>query len=323
MREVDPLGRETTWDYDAAGQPDRAHRRRGPQARVELRRLRPRLQRSAPTARRRSRSRATRSGARSRSPSRAGAARAHAGTAPAGWSSAAATGSRCATATTTTGGARSSATPTARAPTTATTPAACSTACSTRPPARSRSSATRRADHRARGVGRARWEYEDAQLVGYAGRQQHAAHPRRGGRIVAAAIDGSEQRFAYDAAGQLIAAGDRTFTYDAGGRLVARAHAVGAVDLRVRRGRPAHRAPPRARPATLFKYDGSGRRVREQGDDLDRAYRWDAHGRLVAVGDTQRRRRRARRARRRRRRRADVGHGRPARAAGVDGRSAP
>ena len=84
----------------------------------------------------------------------------------------------------------------------------------------------------ARGVGmHARWDYEGGELAGYSLGAGHTRLTRDdGGRIVSAVIDGTEQRFAYDAAGQLVAAGDRSFTYDAGGRLTRETSGAGAVD---------------------------------------------------------------------------------------------
>ena len=87
-----------------------------------------------------------------------------------------------------------------------------------------------------------------------------------------------------------------TYEYDAAGQLVSA--------RRARYSRVRRLGPARARG----------------GDGLDRAYRWDALGRLVEVGDTRVDGRRARRARRGRRHAAAVGQRRSAVAAGVDGR---
>jgi RHS repeat-associated protein len=143
----------------------------------------------------------------------------------------------------------------------------------------------------ARGAGmRASWEYDRGELVGYAfdaGDVRRSARLTRDpiGRIVAAVADDHEQGFAYDAAGQLIRAGNLAFDYDSGGRLVRERGPAGTVgyehdaagQLLVRRSEDG--------AATSYEYDGSGRRVRASGDDLDRRYRWDSVGRLVAIED--------------------------------------
>jgi RHS repeat-associated protein len=111
-----------------------------------------------------------------------------------------------------------------------------------------------------------RWEYTDGLLTAYS-----STRLRRdaAGRIVAA----GDREFRYDAAGQLVAAGGRTFAYDAAGRLVR--------DGDVQLGYDAAGQLVAAGGRT-FAYDGSGRRVRE---GRSRTYSWDAFGRLAGVGD--------------------------------------
>ena len=146
----------------------------------------------------------------------------------------------------------------------------------------------------ARGVGmHARWEYDNGDLREYAldaGELRRSARLTRDpvGRVVAAVADGSDQRFAYDAAGQLVSAGELSFEYDAGGRLVRERGPSGRRDyehdaagqLVVRRGADG--------TTTAYEYDGSGRRVRAAAADLERRYRWDALGRLEAIEDGER-----------------------------------
>jgi RHS repeat-associated protein len=143
----------------------------------------------------------------------------------------------------------------------------------------------------ARGVGMsARWEYDGGDLVAYAldaGDVRRSAALTRDpiGRVVAAVADGAEQRFAYDAAGQLIEAGDYAFSYDAAGRLASERTPSGAVDYEHDAAGQLSRRHSSAGLAARFEYDRSGRRVREHGDDVERIYRWDAVGRLVAIED--------------------------------------
>jgi RHS repeat-associated protein len=139
----------------------------------------------------------------------------------------------------------------------------------------------------------ARWEYADGELVGYsfdAGDIRRSAQLTHDpiGRVVAVVADGSEQRFAYDAAGQLVAAGAHTFEYDAGGRLLReRSGSVGVSYEHDAAGQLVARRPEDG-TASTYEYDGSGRRVRERTDALERMYRWDALGRLVAIEDGER-----------------------------------
>jgi len=142
---------------------------------------------------------------------------------------------------------------------------------------------------------RARWDYDGGELVGYAfdaGDVRRSARLTRDpiGRVVAAVADGLEQRFSYDAAGQLVSAGDLSFDYDAGGRLVRERGPAGAVAYEHdAAGQIVTRRPGAGAAPTRYEYDGSGRRVRaSDGDGLDRAYRWDALGRLVAIEDGER-----------------------------------
>jgi RHS repeat-associated protein len=139
----------------------------------------------------------------------------------------------------------------------------------------------------------ARWEYDGGDLVAYtfdAGDLRRSARLTRDpiGRVIAAIADGAEQPFAYDAAGQLVSAGDISFDYDAGGRLVAeRSPAAAFAYEHDAAGQLVARR--RADGASVaYEYDGSGRRVRASGDEIDRAYRWDALGRLTAIEDDER-----------------------------------
>ena len=137
------------------------------------------------------------------------------------------------------------------------------------------------------------WAFDGGDLVGYAfdaGDVRRSARLTRDpiGRVVAVVADGVEQRYAYDAAGQLVSAGDLSFEYDAGGRLVCERSGAATIAYE-------HDAAGQlvARHRTdgasfAYDYDGSGRRVRASGDDIDRAYRWDALGRLTAIEDGER-----------------------------------
>lgn len=138
----------------------------------------------------------------------------------------------------------------------------------------------------------ASWEYEAGELVGYsfdAGDVRRSARLTRDpiGRIVAAVADGAEQRFAYDAAGQLVGAGDFAFDYDAGGRLVRERSGAGTVSYEHDAAGQLLARRTDGGAQTTYEYDGSGRRVRD-GGDLDRRYRWDSLGRLVAIEDGER-----------------------------------
>jgi RHS repeat-associated protein len=136
----------------------------------------------------------------------------------------------------------------------------------------------------------ASWEYDGGELVGYAfdaGDVRRSAQLTRDpiGRIVAAVTSGAEQRFAYDAAGQLVRAGDLRFEYDAGGRLVRERGPAGTIGYEHdAAGQLVARRTDGGDPTT-YEYDRSGLRVRASGDDLDRRYRWDSLGRLVAIED--------------------------------------
>ena len=124
----------------------------------------------------------------------------------------------------------------------------------------------------------ARWDYDGGELVGYAINGATTRLERDAdGRLVAV----GDRRLAYDDAGQLVAAGEQTFGYDAGGRLVREGSLTYEYDAA---GQLAARRPDGG-AATLFEYDGAGRRVREHGGGLERMYRWDALGRLVEVED--------------------------------------
>jgi RHS repeat-associated protein len=143
----------------------------------------------------------------------------------------------------------------------------------------------------ARGAGmRATWGFEGGELATYelwAGEATRAARLERDpiGRVVAATVDGARRRFSYDAAGQLVSAGDATLAYDAGGRLV-RERGTGGEDVTYEydaAGQLLARRPARG-AATTYEYDGAGLRVREaQEDGASRVYRWDAQGRLAAI----------------------------------------
>lgn len=135
---------------------------------------------------------------------------------------------------------------------------------------------------------RATWRYESGDLAGFelhAGTTIRTAVLERDpiGRVVAAIVDGAEQRYAYDGAGQLVAAGESTFAYDAGGRLVREDGPAGAVAYQHdAAGQLVRRRAPGG-PATEYEHDGAGRRTRETGDGASVAWRWDALGRLAAI----------------------------------------
>ncbi|MBI2709590.1 MAG: RHS repeat-associated core domain-containing protein [Actinobacteria bacterium] len=99
---------------------------------------------------------------------------------------------------------------------------------------------------------------------GPAGVARYAYDPA--GQLVAAETGGHEWRFAYDRGGRLRAesgpAGDRSFAYDPSGRLVA----VEGPDGR-----------------TSIRWDPCGRRVAEHGPAGERRFEWDALGRLTGV----------------------------------------
>ncbi|HEX8157810.1 MAG TPA: DUF6531 domain-containing protein [Solirubrobacteraceae bacterium] len=141
---------------------------------------------------------------------------------------------------------------------------------------------------------RARWRYDDGDLVEYeidaAGTRRTAQLTRDPvGRVVAATVDGELERFSYDLAGQLLSAetpaGLFSFSYDANGRLACETSSEGAVEyeydsagqLIVRRGGRA------AATLTKYDYDGAGRRIRETSADRGRAWRWDELGRLSGI----------------------------------------
>ena len=139
----------------------------------------------------------------------------------------------------------------------------------------------------------ARWEYEDGELVDYsfdAGDVRRSAHLTHDpiGRVVAVVADGSEQRFAYDAAGQLVTAGAHSFEYDHAGRLLRERSGSAVVSYEHDAAGQLVARRPQAGAPTTFAYDGSGRRLRESTDGLQRMYRWDALGRLVAIEDDER-----------------------------------
>jgi RHS repeat-associated protein len=139
---------------------------------------------------------------------------------------------------------------------------------------------------------RARWGYEGGDLARYemrAGGKLRTAQLMRDpiGRIVEATIDGQPHEFAYDAAGQLVAArtpaGVGSFSYDADGRLAHEESPSGAVDYEYdAAGQLVSRTGADAE-VTSYEYDAAGRRVRESGPDLERRYDWDDLGRLTEV----------------------------------------
>jgi len=139
---------------------------------------------------------------------------------------------------------------------------------------------------------RARWTYEGGDLSAYdlvAGDRRRAAQLTRDpvGRVVAALVDGDDQRFSYDAAGQLVSAetsaGGFEFSYDVGGRLAHERTPAGEVAYEHDRAGQLVVRRPVAGSSTRYEYDSAGRRVVEQQDDLSRRYRWDGLGRLTAV----------------------------------------
>jgi len=141
----------------------------------------------------------------------------------------------------------------------------------------------------ARGAGmRASWGYERGDLVTYelmTGDALRTARLTRDpiGRVVAALVDGVETRFSYDAAGQLVSAGDAAYEYDAAGRLVRECRGGGEVTFEHDAAGQLILRRPAVGRATAYEYDGAGRRVRETSGDCSRVLRWDALGRLTAI----------------------------------------
>lgn len=139
---------------------------------------------------------------------------------------------------------------------------------------------------------RARWRYRDGDLVEYefdaAGRRRTTRLNHDAvGRVIAATVDGHEERFSHDPAGQLLSAempDDRfSFSYDANGRLTRETSRSGGVEyeydaagqLLVRRGAGSQ--------TRTYEFDGAGRRVVETGADVRRTWRWDGLGRLAEI----------------------------------------
>jgi RHS repeat-associated protein len=109
------------------------------------------------------------------------------------------------------------------------------------------------------------------------------------GRIVRIDQHGTELRFGYDAAGQLVTAegpwGRQTLTWDLGGRLIAEDHGDSASTVRSTyddAGQLVTRQVGDA-AATTFRYDAAGRRVSADGPAGTVEYAWDALGHLTAV----------------------------------------
>jgi RHS repeat-associated protein len=140
---------------------------------------------------------------------------------------------------------------------------------------------------------RALWRHDGGDLSEYrfeaAGELRTAQITRDGvGRVIEALIDGTAQRFAYDAAGGLLSAqtpaGAFSFTYDANGRLTCERSRGATVDYGYdAAGQLLSRRGDGDGGATKFEYDGAGRRVRQSSSDVERAWSWDDLGRLTQV----------------------------------------
>jgi RHS repeat-associated protein len=109
------------------------------------------------------------------------------------------------------------------------------------------------------------------------------------GRIIRIDHHGTELRFGYDAAGQLVTAegpwGRQTLTWDLGGRLISEDHGDPATTVRSTydaAGQLVTRQVGDA-AATTFRYDTAGRRVTEDGPAGTVEYGWDPLGHLAQV----------------------------------------
>lgn len=124
--------------------------------------------------------------------------------------------------------------------------------------------------------GLSRWTYRDGLLVAHsaAGRSTSLTHDEAG-RVVTSVTDGVGATFGYDAAGQLVSAGDRAFRYDEAGRLVAETGPDGEVTYGYD---AAHQLVSRDLGSTVtsYTYDAAGRRTAAGTS----TYGWDWLGRL-------------------------------------------
>ncbi|MCS6543091.1 hypothetical protein NYQ29_00575 [Curtobacterium herbarum] len=135
------------------------------------------------------------------------------------------------------------------------------------------------------------WEYDDGFLVSHSsdGSETVLERDDRGRLTAVRGPDGEAVRYEYDAASQLLAARDgssvSTWSYDGSGRLVDEQRAAdrcsyshdgaGALLEAERHGD----APSVVR----FAYDGLGRRVRAESDEVTTSYAWDELGHLRTV----------------------------------------
>ena len=135
------------------------------------------------------------------------------------------------------------------------------------------------------------WEYDDGFLVSHSsdGSETVLERDDRGHLTAVRGPDGEAVRYEYDAASQLLAARDgssvSTWSYDGSGRLVDEQRAAdrcsyshdgaGALLEAERHGD----APSVVR----FAYDGLGRRVRAESDEVTTSYAWDELGHLRTV----------------------------------------
>ncbi|TDW49267.1 RHS repeat-associated protein [Curtobacterium sp. PhB25] len=134
------------------------------------------------------------------------------------------------------------------------------------------------------------WSYEGGALVAHTSTTLDGATTTRIERDADAritAIDGPSGAvsFEYDAAGQLVRAGDSTWTYDDGGRLVA--ETVGGVETRHEYDAAGQIiATITEAGRTEYVHDGLGRRIRRTtADGSTTEYAWSDLGYLAAVVD--------------------------------------
>ncbi len=126
----------------------------------------------------------------------------------------------------------------------------------------------------------ASWAYEDGDLASCrVGGRSVRLDRDTDGRVIAVTENGRTTPFRYDAAGQLVAAGDLEFAYDRNGRLIRESSVEYSYD-------PAGQLTTRRAgdSVTRFAYDAAGRRIAEDGPDRRVEYRWDDLGRLTRIG---------------------------------------